>query len=78
MNTRTQLSIVSGLISFTLLGALYASMKRHMGYADALLGVFILLVIYLVYLFFKDILSYEYDWTDKEIAKMNEDTENAK
>ncbi len=78
MNTRTQLSIVSSLMSFTGLGALYAGMKGHMGYADAFLGVFILMIFYLVYLFFKDTLSYEYDWTDKEIAKMNEDTENAK
>ncbi|WP_321429309.1 hypothetical protein [uncultured Methanolobus sp.] len=78
MDTRTQLAIVSSLLSFTVLGALYASMKHHMGYADALLGFFILLIIYSVYLFFKEILSilsYEYDWTDKEIAKMNEGTE---
>jgi hypothetical protein len=36
------------------------------------------MLIYLAFLGVKDILSYEYDWTDKEIAKMNEDTENAK
>ena len=75
MNSIIQVSIVSILMSFAGLGALYASLKGHMGYADAFLGAFILLPIYLVYLAVKDTLSYEYDWTDKEIAKMKEETE---
>jgi hypothetical protein len=78
MDTKIQIAIIIILHPFIGLGALYASWKGHMGYADALLGTFVLMLIYLAFLGVKDILSYEYDWTDKEIAKMNEDTENAK
>ncbi len=78
MNTWKQLFLISILFTLTKWGALYAAMTSHYYYAFALLGFFILMIIYLVFLFFKEILSYEYDWTDKEIAKMNEDTENSK
>ncbi|KXS41524.1 MAG: hypothetical protein AWU59_2049 [Methanolobus sp. T82-4] len=78
MDTKKQLGIIIIFLKLSALGALYTAITSHYHYAFGLLGFFVFLIIYCVYLFFKDILSYEYDWTDKEIAKMNEDTENAK
>jgi ABC-type transport system involved in Fe-S cluster assembly fused permease/ATPase subunit len=77
MDTRQQLIIIIILFNILPAGIMYTNMTGHYYYAFSLLGFFVLLIFYCVYLFFKDILSYEYDWTDKEIAKMNEDTENA-